>query len=185
MPAIVLRYETLLSDIKSLYNEKRPVVFLAGPTCRGNQTHLTSWRFAAIDEFNKQGFDGYLIVPEFLSKTESDKHRPDLPIWEFAGLKVCDIIMFWIPRTRELIGLTTNQELGYWMARKREKLIYGRPDDAYRIQYQDIMWVEDAKDRGIYCQPICNTLQDTIKASIALIKWQNMRKEIELKSVLP
>jgi hypothetical protein len=135
---------------------------------RGNQQHLTSWRFEAIEEFNRQGFDGYLIVPEFISRTESDKGRIEIPIWEFAGLKVCDVIMFWIPRTRELIGLTTNQELGYWMVRCRQKIIYGRPDDAYRIQYQDIMWLEDAKDRGLYCSPIRNTLKDTIKDSIEL-----------------
>ena len=164
----VLRYETPVEEIESLYNTDKPVCFLAGPTTRGNQQHLTSWRFEAIEEFNRQGFDGYLIVPEFNNRTESDKGRVELPIWEFAGLKVCDVIMFWVPRTRELLGLTTNQELGYWMARKREKLIYGRPDDAYRIQYQDIMWIEDAKDRGVYCHPIYNTLKDTIKNSIEL-----------------
>ena len=168
MSTIVLRYETPVEDIKKLYNTDKPLVFLAGPTVRGNQQHLTSWRFAAIEEFERQNFDGILIVPEFNNRTESDKHRTELPIWEFTGLKVCDVIMFWIPRTRELIALTTNQELGYWMGRKREKVIYGRPDDAYRIQYQDIMWEADAKDRGKVNIPIKNTLKETIRESITM-----------------
>jgi nucleoside 2-deoxyribosyltransferase len=176
MSAIVLRYETPVDSIKYLISSNNPIIFLAGPTVRGNQTHLTSWRFAAIEEFNKQGFDGYLIVPEFVSRTESDKGRTELPLWELAGLKVCDVIMFWIPRTRELPGQTTNQELGYWMARKREKVIYGRPDDAYRIQYQDIMWEADANDRNKGIIPIKNTLEATIKESIAMANFFSKSK---------
>lgn len=168
MSAIELRYETPVEEIKKLYNTDKPVIFQAGPTVRGNQQHLTSWRFAAIEEFNKQGYDGYLIIPEFVSKTESDKHRPDLPIWEFTGLKVCDVIMFWIPRTRELIGLTTAQELGYWMARKRSKVSYGRPNDAYRIQYSDIMWRADAEDRNIALTEIYTDMEGLIKESIKM-----------------
>jgi len=164
----VLRYE---KEIKNLNKQDKPVIFLAGPTVRGNQQHLTSWRFEAIEEFKKQGFDGYLIVPEFNNKFESDKGRRELPVWEFEGLKVCDVIMFWIPRTRELIGLTTNQEFGYWMARDRSKVVYGRPDDAYRIDYQDIMWVEDAKEKNnnyMTSSYIYNTLEKTIRKSIYL-----------------
>src|SRR6056297_648101 len=101
-----------------------PVVFLAGPTVRGHQQHLQpSWRFACIDEFKKQGFNGSLVIPEFTDKAESDKGRYWIPLWEFTGLQRADCILFWIPRTRELIGLTTNWELGYWMGRKPEKVV--------------------------------------------------------------
>ena len=65
----VLRYETDKNTFKD-YTDK-PIIFLAGPTVRGNQPHLTSWRFEAIEEFKKQGFDGTLIVPEFNNKTIS------------------------------------------------------------------------------------------------------------------
>jgi len=90
----VYRYEESEADINAI---TKPSIFLAGPTVRGNQPHLTSWRFAAIEEFEKQGFDGNLIVPEFTSKTESDKAW--IPLWEYNGLKKADCIMFWIPRT--------------------------------------------------------------------------------------
>ena len=90
-----IRYETFQKDV----DYSLPTVFLAGPTVRGNQTHLTSWRFQATEDFAIHGFDGNLIIPEFSDKVESDQHRYDLPIWEFEGLRKCDCIMFWIPRT--------------------------------------------------------------------------------------
>ena len=171
----IIKYETFQKDV----DYKLPSIFLAGPTVRGNQQHLTSWRVEAIEEFKDQGFSGNLIIPEFSSKTESDKGRHDIPLWEFEGLKKCDVIMFWIPRTRELIGLTTNYELGYWTGRYRDKVVYGRPDDAYRISYPDIMWIEDWKDERHMKYPgmergdsIYATLEETIAAVIKKCNWQ-------------
>lgn len=162
-----IRYETPIEDV----DWTKPSIFLAGPTVRGNQPHLTSWRFEAIKLFEERGFKGNLIIPEFKSRTESDQFRYDIPQWEFAGLCRSHVNMFWIPRTRELIGLTTNHEHGYWMAKDRSKVVYGRPNDAYRMTYLDIMWVEDAKLRGIRSGiPIYNTLPKTVDASIALLK---------------
>jgi nucleoside 2-deoxyribosyltransferase len=161
----VHRYEESEESITSI---KKPSVFLAGPTVRGNQPHLTSWRFEAIEEFKRQGFDGDLIVPEFTSKTESDKDKAWIPMWEYNGLKKADCIMFWIPRTRELIALTTNMEFGYWQAREPQKMIYGRPNDAYRMGYLDIMWAAVASENEEYNPFIYNTLTDTIAASIEM-----------------
>ena len=163
----IIKYER---DITMVDFETDYTIFLAGPTVRGHQTHLKSWREDAIEIFKEKQFIGTLIVPEFFSKTESDKYRYDIPQWEFYGLRNCDVIMFWIPRTRELIGLTTNFELGYWISREREKVVYGRPDDAYRMTYCDIMWVEDCKNRGWptkYAQ-IHNTLEKTIDAALEM-----------------
>jgi nucleoside 2-deoxyribosyltransferase len=177
----VIRYETPKEEVQAL---EGPVVFLAGPTVRGNQTHLQpSWRFAAVDEFKKQGFEGTLILPEFTSITESDKHRPDLPLWEYEGLKRADCILFWVPRTRELIALTTNWELGYWVGREREKVVFGRPDDAYRIAYSTIMWnkvhEEDSQVAKVY-----NTLESTIEASIAKAIFIREFRKLILKNHL-
>lgn len=160
-----IRYETKMEDVDFTL----PSIFLAGPTVRGNQPHLTSWRFSAIEIFKSKGFDGNLIIPEFISKTESDKYRYDLPIWEYTGLVNSDVILFWIPRTKELIGLTTNHELGYWMGRDRNKIVYGRPDESYRNKYIDIMWIKDAErytnpDTNVY-----NSLEKTIDASLVKI----------------
>ena len=155
----IFRYEQSKEEVNNI---NCPCIFLAGPTVRGNQPHLTSWRFSAIDEFEKQGFDGALIIPEFVSKTESDKGKKWIPLWEYNGLKKADCILFWVPRTRELIGLTTNWELGYWMGKEPRKVVYGRPDDAYRIDYLDTMWEATRDD----CQKICTSLEETIKKSL-------------------
>jgi nucleoside 2-deoxyribosyltransferase len=169
-----IRYETFHKDI----DYSLPSIFLAGPTVRGNQPHLSSWRPEAVELFRANNFEGNLIIPEFTSKTESDQVRYDLPVWEFEGLVRSDVILFWIPRTRELIGLTTNHEHGYWMARCREKMVYGRPNDAYRMSYLDIMWVEDYKQRygknsGAV---IYTTLEKTVQASMEVIKKINKVK---------
>ena len=165
-----IRYETPEEEVSELDGR---VIFLAGPTVRGYQTHLQpSWRFAAVEEFQNQNFDGSVIIPEFTSKTESDQYRYDLPLWEYAGLKRADCILFWVPRTRELIGLTTNWELGYWVGREVEKVVFGRPDDAYRINYSDIMW-KKIHEEVCLDMDICNTLEDTIKASIAVATFNN------------
>lgn len=158
------RYDT---DVNDVANVEGPVVFLAGPTVRGHQQHLQpSWRFECVDEFRKQGFEGTLVIPEFKDKAESDKGKYWIPIWEFTGLRRADCILFWIPRTRELIALTTNWELGYWMGREPEKVVYGRPDDAYRIDYLDVMWKATFEDVGFTVPPIFNTLEATVSNSI-------------------
>jgi hypothetical protein len=159
-------YDTAMEDV----DFGLPTVFLAGPTVRGHQPHLVSWRREAASLFND--FSSIqLIVPEFKNKAESDQCRYDIPVWEFEGLQRSHVIMFWIPRTKELIGLTTNHEHGYWMARERNKMVYGRPRDAYRMNYLDIMWVEDAKRKGNRSHiPIYTTLEKTVRASLELLK---------------
>lgn len=164
----VLRYDTPTEELRGhLERTIYPSIFLAGPTVRGNQPYLTSWRFEAIDLFLANSFTGTLIVPEFPSKTESDKGKMWIPEWEHTGLRLSTVIMFWVPRTRELIGLTTNHEIGYWMARDRAKIVYGRPDNAYRIEYNDIMFAVDCKERGVEMGPIHSTLDATVRAAIA------------------
>ncbi len=160
-----IRYETPAEAIAGIEGK---AIFLAGVTVRGHQQHLTSWRFECIEEFNRQGFEGTLIIPEFVSKTESDKGKAWIPLWEFEGLKRADVIMFWVPRTRELIGLTTNWEHGYWVGRDHEKLVYGRPDEAYRMGYIDIMWEAAILNKtSLSAPPIYKTLSDTVAAAIS------------------
>ena len=161
----VFRYEDSEESVSSV---EGPVIFLAGPTVRGNQPHLTSWRFEAIELFKEKKFNGSLVVPEFTSKAESDKGKKWIPMWEFNGLKRADCIMFWIPRTRELIGLTTNWEHGYWMGKEINKVVYGRPDDAYRIGYLDIMWEAICKEKNLQSNKIQNKLSDTVDSAISL-----------------
>jgi nucleoside 2-deoxyribosyltransferase len=163
---IVHRYESTQQEVN---DTKGPVVFLAGPTVRGHQPHLISWRAEAIKIFKNLEFSGSLIVPEFTSKTESDKGRNDIPLWENNGLRRADVLLFWIPRTRELIGLTTNFELGYWFAKRPENIVLGFPplgsENSYRNNYIDIMMRQYALENGKEFV-IHDTLQETIEAAI-------------------
>lgn len=163
-----IRYETPIDQV----DWTLPSIFLAGPTVRGFQTHLKSWRPEAAALLKAKGFEGNVIIPEFECPTESDKYRFDVPVWEFGGLQKSNVILFWLPRTKELIGFTTNYELGYWVARERGKIVYGRPDDAYRVTYCDIMWVEDCKRRGLRTThaTIYNTLEKTVDAALEKLK---------------
>ena len=173
-----LRYGTKWYELK----KHSPSIFLAGPTVRGHQQHLhPSWRFKAANLFRDKGFKGSLIIPEFVDISESDKGRKDIPLWEYEGLKTADCILFWIPRTRELIGLTTNFELGYWI-KDRKKLVYGRPDDAYRIDYLDILWKKDYDERRLderwAGSPVVhNDLDDLVDAALEVATRKKTKKE--------
>lgn len=158
----VHRYESSEQDVTDTHG---PVIFLAGPTVRGNQPHLTSWRFEALKIFSKLKFKGSLIVPEFKLKGMSDKGKDWIVHWENNGLARADCIMFWVPRTRELIGLTTNFELGYWMGKQPQKIVYGRPKDAYRVRYLDVMRVISGLSRISFLH---DTLEGLIKEAIEI-----------------
>jgi hypothetical protein len=176
----VFRYETPQEVIK---NFKGPVIFLAGPTVRGNQYDKLgpSWRLEAISFLEKEGFDGSVVVPEFTDPHESDKGRRELPLWEHNGLTRADCILFWIPRTREQWGLNTNSEHGFWLAKDPDKLVYGRPDGAYRIDYNDIMHDRIYHERG-EVREIWKTLGDVCRAAIpqAQKRWTLNNEDFRL-----
>ena len=129
------------NKIEEIENYIGPVIFLAGPTVRGNQYDKLgpSWRVSAVNLLQQYNFEGAVILPEFTDHYESDKDRVELPVWEHRGLTKADCILFWICRTRELYGLNTNSEHGYWLAKDPYKLVYSRPDNAFRIVYNDII----------------------------------------------
>ena len=61
-------------------------------------------------------------------------------------------IFFWIPRTSDLPGFTTNVEFGMWY--KDHKTYYGRPDSAEHCRYLDTLWFR------YRTSPIMTTIQD-------------------------
>lgn len=146
-----------------LKEKKKSRIFLAGPTVRGpEQADLVSWRKEALELFHSANFDGELVIPEFrMPRWEMNLTTHYILTWEYHGLCSSDVIMFWIPRTERLIGLTTNHELGFWCARKPSKVVYGRPDDAVAIRYTDFMW-KVVNDEAI----IHRILPSTINAAI-------------------
>jgi len=130
----------------------RPSVFLAGPTPRSSNTK--SWRPEAISYLSGHGLD--IIIPEFKNKValEGSLEKEFQIQWEEKYMNLADIIIFWIPRNdTDLLGLTTNDEWGYWRAKNPSKLVLGVPPGSFRTDYQ-VFW---AKKLDI---PVFDNLKD-------------------------
>lgn len=120
-------------------------VFLAGCSPRKGQT--LEWRKEAIKWFDDFGFDGTLCVPE---PEDGEPWADYLSVveWEREYLEKCDLILFWVPRNIEtgILGLTTNAEFGYWMAKNPDKVFYGRPEGSDNNRYLDWMYEKYTND---------------------------------------
>lgn len=156
----IIKYETPTEKLLQLEGE---VIFLAGPTVRHHQPHLISWRNSAVKFLQDKNYSGTVIIPEFETPVKTADF--DVPMWEYEGLKRADKIVVWLPRTEEMIGLTTNFEMGFWVARAQEKVFYGRPDTAYRISYTDAMWKKLCQENNLDRQ-IFNNLENLLEALI-------------------
>jgi len=102
-------------------------IFLAGPIPRGSYEGLL-WQDAACGILGDKGYDGVVFVPcpyvgDYSKQVE----------WEDEHLNMADCILFWVPRSKDLPGFTTNVEFGEWM--KSGKVILGAPHGAERIRY--------------------------------------------------
>lgn len=118
-------------------------IFLAGPTKRlmpGNIIER-SWRHQALLNLEDAGFDGHVFIPipesHFRegSIAEETISYEDQIAWEMNALHRADIILFYVERTPDNLGLTTNVEFGMFASSGR--VIYSRPDNAMNIRYLD------------------------------------------------
>lgn len=121
----------------------RKTIFLMGPTPRDRTTR--SWRPDAIEALRGHGFTGHVFVPENPNFTFNDwdgvKDRgtayAEQVEWEEEGLNRADVIFAWVPRHPPLMmGLTTNDEFGFWKGRDPSKMLVGFPNDAEKVTYQ-------------------------------------------------
>lgn len=138
--------------------------FLAGPTPRDSS--VSSWRKDAISMFSKLGFDGTLYVPEFRDKSYYDVDTGINEMkWDQCALESSTVVMFWIPRSSDMLGLSTNVEFGYMLC--KGNFIYGRPDDAFRCQFLDFLYSDKLG------REYCSTLESTIRGVIKYLKDGN------------
>ncbi len=111
-------------------------IFLAGCTAREDQ-ELT-WRKEAINFLESIGYDGVIFVPEFedtsFNTTDAFDYGNQIE-WEDKCLSISDKIIFWIPRNLEsnILGLTSNFEMGKWMSSNR--VVLGFPPNADKMRY--------------------------------------------------
>lgn len=132
-------------------------IFLAGPTPRDPE--VRSWRGDAIDYFKEFGFDGVLYIPEDDNKSyyEVEGNVYDMS-WDQNAIENADVIMFWIPRSNDMLALTTNVEFGYFI--NSGKIVYGRPDDSIKNEYLDWLY-----ERNLGEVP-CNNLKTLVRKSM-------------------
>lgn len=139
--------------MKILYSDQEQFtgglsIFLAGPTPR--KPEVPSWRPQAIEWLEKWDFTGTVLIPERQSGWAKANYE-DQADWERAGLALCTKIAFWVPREMVTMpALTTNVEFGYWLAKTPERIIYGRPDDAFATKYLDWLYLHDNPNGAIF-----------------------------------
>jgi len=142
-----------------------PSVFLAGPTPRDSS--VLSWRQEAIRLFESMGHKGWIFVPEPAAGLDAwnwnGKAQMD---WERCYLAQASVILFWIPRSEDkLPGLTTNLEFGMWICRDPRKVVFGAPEDAWKMDSLDYYGRIHGVDRYV-------TLSDTVKSAMTLLEKQ-------------
>jgi 8-oxo-dGTP pyrophosphatase MutT (NUDIX family) len=134
-------------------------LFLAGPTPRSPS--VPSWRPAALDEIERR-WDGpgtlVVFVPEPRGEVWPDYDQQRT--WELYWGDRCDVVLFWIPRGPDMLGLTTNDEWGRWKDSARVTL--GSPPDASSVRYQR----DYAVDHHI---PLNDTIADTVGSALKAI----------------
>ena len=121
------------------YKNLKKSIFLAGPTPRDK--NVSSWRNKAIEIFKKYNFDGTLIIPERLGKPYYEKENNYEEIkWDLKALEEAKVVMMWIPRNPDMLGLSSNVEFGYLL--NKGNIVYGRPEKAFRCELLDYLYKE-------------------------------------------
>lgn len=120
-------------------------IFLAGPTPRLKVGHEVNmhWRHEALEYLEEIGYDGHVFIPiprDHFSLDKEVVNEVDYEAqleWEHKALSRCDVIFFFVARTEENMGLTTNVEFGRYIDSGR--VVYARTTDATHVRYLDAL----------------------------------------------
>ena len=148
----------VLNSDQGFFDRQSPGIFLAGPTPR--KATVKSWRPNAIEILEKLGFTGTVLVPE--RKDWSVKFDyTDQVDWEHDSMANAKAIVIWVPRCLETMpAFTTNVEFGYWLVKRPEAVLYGRPDLAPNTRYLDWLYVKET------ARPVHDSLESLLQSAI-------------------
>ncbi len=138
-------------------------IFLAGPMSR---TGGADWRDDAIKILQDGGYDGAVYDPRSNWGAETFSFSAQVE-WELKALNRADVILFWVPRTEENPGFTTNVEFGKFVDSGR--CVLGFPPDAMKMRYLKEL-ANNAK------APVFETLERCLEEAIILIGAGALRK---------
>lgn len=143
---------------EAIPNEISKSIFLAGPSLRPGQEGV-SWREKAIQILEILEYDGVVFMPEAREGNFEDLNYQTQILWETKCLKIADNIIFYINRNIDtgLLGLTTNDEWGYW--KDSGKCILITELNADKVRYQEF-WAKELK------VPVFHELFNGIKSII-------------------
>jgi hypothetical protein len=148
--------------LKTIYAQQPlpKAIFLAGPSPRkpkSGEAPVPSWRPGARAILEQLHFDGLVLVPELESLEAPDDYDAQIP-WEWEGLNLCTVAVFWVNRDlAKLPGFTTNLELGLLVA--SGKVVLGYPEGTPKTKYLDRL----AKRYHLHVYP---TLEDTLREAV-------------------
>ncbi len=153
------------------FDPKTPGIFLAGPSPR--EKTLNMWRLDAIRILQDYDFDGNIYAP----LTEDGGWLGDYNVqvkWEWKALAAATVIVFWIPRSEDLPGYTTNIEFGFVSAMRSGRVVLGTPIDAFKTRYprrmaQELNTLGDIFGVDLEPIPVSNTLEDTLASALRLM----------------
>ena len=138
-------------------------VFLAGP-----MKGAPSWQAKAPKVAAKMGIEDVT----FLNPRMAPDYRHVAPVlqvnWETFGLRMCDVILFWIPPQAKVIpshrfyAITTRMELAENMVRGH-KIILGVDPECRELAGIDYLIDHKARYYGLNRKKIHSTLEDCMK----------------------
>lgn len=129
---------------QAIPNQINKSIFLAGPSLRPGQDGI-SWRINALEILRVLEYDGVVFVPESEDGSFDDSFNWETQVmWETKCLRMSDNILFHINRDIEsgLLGLTTNDEWGFW--KDSGKCVLSTDPNADKTSYQK-WWASELK----------------------------------------
>lgn len=152
----MIDFETLMNKGKTYRPVKFPEmihdsIFLCGPCPR--EKSQSDWRDGFASILRKKGFTGDIINPTNRNWDESDKNMYDKQTsWEQRLMLRSSKVVFWMDRTDENLGFTTNIEFGTW-CKYPDSLVVGVSKTSQKSDYIR----HECKKNGI---PFSETLDD-------------------------
>jgi 8-oxo-dGTP pyrophosphatase MutT (NUDIX family) len=160
---------------EAIPNQINKSIFLAGPSLRPGQDGI-SWRINALEILRVLEYDGVVFVPESEDGSFNENFNWETQVmWESKCLRMSDNILFHINRDIEsgLLGLTTNDEWGFW--KDSGKCILSTDPNADKTDYQE-WWAKELK---------VPSFNDLFSALRHIIKTQQDAPRVDGERMIP
>lgn len=132
-------------------------IYLAGPSPR--EASHANWRIEALAIFERLGFTGDVYIP--LPRDGAVPHDYLTQAnWEQDAMDRADVIAFWVPRELQTLpAFTTNVEFGQKVT--GPNVVFG-PPDAPKNRF--LAYLAER-----HCVPCLNTLEEVLRAAVAMV----------------